>query len=195
MPKEILDINSLMDNVSVKNRIVDGIVNIVFDGKQVRWEAGQTRQMPRKLADWFQAKSLYQFNPGDVNEGIPSKSLYKLVILDAGQDESEITKAEVANVKELLDTENMPETWVVDPATGKRMRRVFIDPRSTGARDKYIARERQVTAKISKKIIEAGAAEIAEAAESAGTAAVSEAEWKADLPPLVDPTTGRAVNV
>lgn len=129
-----MTIGELMDSVQVKNRVCDGIVRITFDGKQVEWAPGEVKNLPRALAEWFQAKSLYLFNPGDINEGIPAKSHYKLAILGMGQDEDDLTK-EGVNVPELLDAQNMPELTRVDPATGKPMRRVYIDPRSTGARD------------------------------------------------------------
>ncbi len=132
-----MQLSDMLDSVEVKNRVADGAVCITFDGKLVEWKPGEVKRLPRKLAEWFQAKSLYLFHPGDIVEGIPAKSHYKLAILGIGQDEFELTKAQ-SDVPELLDAQNMPELTRVDPQTGKPMRRVYIDPRSTGARDQYV---------------------------------------------------------
>jgi len=129
--------SEIMDSVEIKNRVIDSKVRITFNGKQWEWEPGEVKRMPRKNAEWFLAKSLYLFHPGDINEGIPSKSHYKLAILGEGQDEFDLVKNDV-NVPELLDAQNMPELTRVDPATGKPMRRVYIDPRKTGAQDRYV---------------------------------------------------------
>ena len=163
-----IGINDVMDTVQVKNRLVDASVRITFDGKQVVWEAGQSRSLPRKLAEWFQAKSLYCFNPGDIDEGIQAQSQYKLVIVGSGQAESDLTKADVQAVRELLDTQNMPGLARVDPTTGMLMRRVYIDPRSTGANDQAQRQtEERVTKGISSRIVAEAAEQIAEAAQGA----------------------------
>lgn len=172
-----MDITTLMDAVQVKNRIVDGMVRITFDGKQIEWAPGQSRQLPRKLAEWFVNKSLYCFYPGDVNEGLPSKAHYKLVIVGmANADESDITRAQVANVKELLDVASMPELTRIDPQTGKPMRRVYIDPRSTGANDMETRQAEQAATKtISSAIVKDAANKIADAAAGASDAEIVEA--------------------
>lgn len=159
-----------MDTVQIKNRIVDGIVRITWDSKQFEWAPGQVMSMPRKLAEWFRDKSLYLFNPGDVSEGISAQSHYKLWIVgDASHEGSDLTKADLAEVKELLDVKNMPETNMIDPATGKPLRRVYIDPRSTGARDtraKHHANEPGIK-KVSSAIVKDAAERIADAAQGA----------------------------
>lgn len=171
-----IGINEVMDTVQVKNRIVDAPVRITYDGKQVVWEPGQIRQLPRKLAEWFQEHSLFHFNPGDVDEGIPSKSDYKLVMLGCNQNEHDITKDDVKAVRELLDTANMPQLARVDPTTGQLMRRVYIDPRSTGANDQAQRRaEENVTKTLSSRIVADAAEKIAEAAQGASESEIESA--------------------
>lgn len=173
------NINEVLDMVGVKNRVVDGKSAFVFDGKQVVWEPGETKVMPKKYAMWFTLlKSLYRFQPGDTAEGIPAKYHYKLAILGTGMDESDLTKAEMANVKELLDVENMPELTRIDPQTGQPMRRVYIDPRSTGAMGQSdVARQRETAAtkKVSSAIVQHAAEEIADAAQGASETEIVEA--------------------
>jgi hypothetical protein len=171
-----IGINDVMDTVQLKNRLVDAPVRITFDGKQVVWNPGQARSLPRKLAEWFQAKSLYCFNPGDIDEGISAQSQYKLVILGSGQNEGDLTKEDVQAVRELLDTQNMPGLARVDPTTGKLMRRVYIDPRATGANDMAQRQaEERVTKGISSRIVAEAAEQIAEAAQHATEAEIDEA--------------------
>lgn len=166
-----VDIKELMNVVVVKNRVCDGKVRQNFDGREFLWEPGGTKTMPRAHAEWFVAKSMYLMLPGDINEGTPASSHYKLVIVGDGQDESDITRETLSNVKELLDTKNMPQLTRVDPKTGEPMRRVYIDPRSTGAMAGAVARERQeeaVVERVSKAIIKQGANDIADAVEQTG---------------------------
>jgi len=162
-----MKLEQMMDSVEVKNRVVDGPVKITFDGTMVEWAPGEVKRLPRKLAEWFQAKSLYSFHPGDINEGIPAKSHYKLVMLGCSQDEGDLSKLAVNEVKELLDASNMPELTRIDPTTGQPLRRVYIDPRSTGARDKYVAKELQATKSVSSAIVREAAEQIADAAQGA----------------------------
>lgn len=168
--KEIQDradkINELTNAVQLKNRIVDGRVMIPFDGRPVVFEPGEVKLLPRKVAEWLRNKSLYCFNPGDVVNDIPAKSHYKLAILeDPTQDATDLTRAEVAEVKELLDRSSMPELTRVDPLTGRPMRAVYIDPRSTGARDTAAIRQQRATSQVSHAIVEHAAEAIAEAAQ------------------------------
>lgn len=165
-----LDIEALTDAVQLKNRIVDGQVTITYDSHPVVWAPGQIRTLPRKVAEWFRHKSMFRFNPGDHNEGISPKWEYKLAILgDTTQDSSDLTREYVASVKELLDVENMPGLTRVDK-DGHPMRRVYIDPRSTGAMARSDAQRRveaQATRQTSSAIVHAAAEEIADAAQSA----------------------------
>jgi len=159
-----MDINEMLSSVTVKNRVTNEAVRITFDGRLIVWQPGESKQMPRKLADWFQAKSLYLFHPGDPTDPEnPQKFHYKLAILGVGQDETPLTREDV-NVPELLDAQNMPELRRVDPKTGEPMRRVYINPRSTGARDDFVAKERQVTKDVSSAIVKDAAERIADAA-------------------------------
>lgn len=176
MGKAEFSIHQLMDNQEIRNRIVDGVVRITFDSKEVRWEPGEVKTMPRALAEWFRDKSLFHFRPGDVNEGISAMSCYKLHIKgDTAHEDFDLTKDEVNAVKELLDVGNMPELTRIDPLTGKALRRVYIDPRSTGARDNYAARERQATKAVSSSIVRSAAEEIADAAQGASEAEIQSA--------------------
>lgn len=171
-----VNINQLFDTVGVKNRIVDGMVRITFDGTQIEWAPGETKQMPRKHAEWFVAKSLYLFQSGDINEGESSKSHYKLCILGGGEDETDLLREDVLAVKELLDAQNMPHLTHVDPATGKAMRRVYIDPRSTGASDMAQRQaEESTTKRLSSAIVRDAAERIAEAAQDATEADIEAA--------------------
>ncbi len=155
MGKAEFNIHQLMDNCAVRNRIVDHPVRITFDSKEVKWEPGEVKTMPRALAEWFRDKSLYHFRPGDVNEGISAMSCYKLHIDgDRAHEDHDLTREEVLAVKELLDTANMPELTRIDPVTGKPLRRVYIDPRSTGARDNFAQRERAATKTVSSAMTE-----------------------------------------
>lgn len=164
-----LGIDDLLSGVKVKNRVVDARTVITHNGKAIVWEPGETKSMPRKLGEWFvYLKSLYRFNPGSSDEGIPATYSYKLCIVGDPHPETDLTKADMAKVKELLDVENMPDLVRVDTATGVQMKRVYIDPRSTGANDfAQRALEQEVTKRQSSKIVKAAAAEIAEAAEKA----------------------------
>lgn len=166
-----VDIKELMNVVQVKNRIVNGKVRQTFDGKEFLWEPGEVKTMPRAHAEWFVEKSMYLMLPGDIDEGTPASSHYKLVILGDGRDESDLQRAEVAEVQELLDVKNMPQLQRVDPKTGEPMRRVYINPRSTGAMaksDEVFKAEKSVVEKVSKAIIKQGANDIADAVEQTG---------------------------
>lgn len=173
-----LDIEDLTDNVQLKNRIVDGRVTVTYNSRAVIWEPGQIKTLPRKVAEWFRHKSMFRFNPGDHNEGISPKWEYKLAILeDATQDSTDLTKDYVAGVKELLDVSNMPQLTRVDK-DGHPLRRVYIDPRSTGAMSKSdVARrvEEQAVRQTSSAIVHAAAEEIADAAQGASDADIEAA--------------------
>jgi len=188
MGKAEFSIHQLMDNCEVRNRIIDNAVRITFDSKEVRWEPGEVKTMPRSLAEWFRDKSLYHFRPGDVNEGISAMSCYKLHITgDTAHEDHDLTKDEVNAVKELLDVSNMPELTRIDPQTGKPLRRVYIDPRSTGARDNFAQRERAATKTVSSAIVKDAAERLADAAQGASEAdiqaAVDELTMVNALPP------------
>jgi len=90
-------------------------------------------------------------------------------------------------VKELLDVSNMPELTRIDPQTGKPLRRVYIDPRSTGARDNFAQRERAATKTVSSAIVKDAAERLADAAQGASEAdiqaAVDELTMVNALPP------------
>ena len=164
------NIDDMLDVVQIKNRIEDGPVMIVRNSRQVIWGPGETKSLPRKIADWFLNKSRFRVNPGDHNEGIPAKIEYKLVILNQGQDESPITREYVLSVKELLDVENMPHLQRLDPKTGLPLKRVYIDPRSTGGmslHDQQRQLEQRVMRQVSSDIVHAAADEIADAAVNA----------------------------
>ena len=164
-----LGIDDILSGVEVKNRVVDGKTVITYNGKSIEWGPGEIKRMPRIVGEWFvYLKSFYRLNPGNSEEGIPQTYSYRLVILGDGQDESDLTREELSKVKELLDVENMPDLVRIDPTTGKPMRRVYIDPRSTGANDyAQRQRERAVTKEVSSRIVTAAAVEIAAAAQQA----------------------------
>jgi len=169
MARGEFDIDALLDGVDIKNRVVDGPVFLTYNARQVKWEPGEVKRMPRALALWFQNKSMFHLNPGDYNEGIPSKIEYKLAIIgQRGEDESDITREYVLSVKELLDVQNMPQLQRIDPKTGLPMRRVYIDPRSTGGMsqsDNVRRAEEQVTRRVSSAIVHDAAEKIADAAQ------------------------------
>jgi len=166
-----ISMDELLESVEVRNRIVDRRVSITRNAKPVVWEPGEVKRMPRVMAEWFiELKSMYKFYPGNLDDGTPSKRHYLLTIVgDPKYDQTDLTKAEVAGQKELLDVANMPELTRVD-AQGNAMRRVYIDPRSTGAMsqsDTESAREKRVISAVSKDIVRAGAEAIADAAQNA----------------------------
>lgn len=168
MPQQ-MNIHEIIDSVAIKNR-VDIPVRITFDGRTVEWKPREVKTLPRTYAEWFQHKSLYKYNPGESDMGIPPSFHYKLVILGSGNPETDLTVQDVSN-KELLDVENMPSTRMIS-ADGKPATRTYIDPRSTGADSSTIDRlERQAQANTRTKIIEAAAETIHVAA-----APLSEAE-------------------
>lgn len=172
-----LGIEDLLSGVEVKNRVVDGRTVITHNGKAIVWEPGEVKRMPRKLGDWFvYLKSLYRFNPGSSDEGIPATYSYKLCIIGDPHPETDLTRADLKKVQELLDVDNMPDLVRVDTATGVKMKRVYIDPRSTGANDfAQRALEQEVTKRQSSKIVKAAAAEIAEAAQGASEGEIADA--------------------
>jgi hypothetical protein len=164
------DFDEVSNPVQIKNRVCDGPVFITRNARQREWKPGQTLHLPRKVAEWFRDKSRFRVNPGDPNEGIQSTIEYKLVILGDGQDESDITREYVLSVKELLDAQNMPHLQRIDPKTGLPLRRVYIDPRSTGGfgqSDAVRQSEERVTRAVSSDIVKAAAEEIADAAQNA----------------------------
>jgi len=177
----------LVNSVSIKNRVCDGSVFITRNARQQEWKPGEVKVLPRKIAEWFRDKSRFRVNPGEPNEGIPSTIEYKLVILGDGADETDITREYVLSVKELLDVANMPQLQRIDPKTGLPLRRVYIDPRSTGGMgqsDTVRRTEEAVTKAVSSDIVRAAADAIADAAQNASPAEIEAAV--ADL-------TGQAV--
>lgn len=165
------ELKDLMDVVQVKNRIKDGSFTKWHDSKPYTWGPGEVVSMARGAAEWFVDRSIYGMNQGDPVMGIPAKHLYRLCIVGSPGDEGEITMAMVRERKELLDAQNMPELTRIDPATGEPMKRVYIDPRGTGAMsrsDELHRKEQAVTQKVSKAIIRQGANDIAEAVEQTG---------------------------
>lgn len=170
------DVDQLLDGVEIKNRIVDGVVKLLFDGRPVEFAPGEVKRTARKVAEFLRDKSLFCFNPGDYNDGIPPTYMRKLCILNNGEDESDLYREDVAKVRELLDVNNMPQLARVDPATGLPMRRVYIDPRSTGAMgtsDSQHTKEKQVVKETSSAIIADAAGKIVDAVKQTG---VSEAD-------------------
>lgn len=162
--------DEIVASVSLKNRVKDGSVFITRNARQQEWKPGEVKVLPRKIAEWFRDKSRFRVNPGDPNEGIPATIEYKLVIVGDGQDESDITREYVLSVKELLDVQNMPHLQRIDPKTGLPLRRVYIDPRSTGGfgqSDAARQAEERVTRAVSSDIVRAAADEIATAAQNA----------------------------
>jgi hypothetical protein len=164
------NIDEILNSVQLKNRIEDGPVMITRNARQVRWEAGEVKTLPLKIAEWFRDKSRFRVNPGDHNEGISPTIEYKLVILGQGADETPLTREYVLSVKELLDVQNMPQLTRIDPKTGEPLRRVYIDPRSTGGMGQSDAakqREEAVTRQVSSDIVRSAAEAIADAAQGA----------------------------
>ncbi len=125
-------VSELLDEVQVKNRVVDAPVTLTYDLEEITWAPGQTRHMPKKLAEWFVAKSWFKFNSDT------GKRWYKLVILGKGQDESDLTAAEVTR-PELLDRENMRST-AFDKETGEALRPVYLDPNGVSGVDDFTRR-------------------------------------------------------
>lgn len=155
----------LADFVQIKNRIKDGYFRKVHNAHEEVWAPGETKTMLRVLAEWFRDRSWLKINPGDVHEGTPAKNEYRLCILGEGQDEFDITLDYVKGVKELLDVDNMPQLTRVDPKTGEPMKRVYIDPRSTGAMGKSDAQRQlddRVRSEVTKAMVSDGAEKIAE---------------------------------
>lgn len=167
--------DELMDSVELKNRIEDAPVVIVRDAKEIRIAPGQSVRLPRKVAEFLRHKSLFRFNPGDYQLGIPPKWDYKLAIVGDPHDDTPLTREEVLAQKELLDVKNMPELSRTAP-DGTVLRRVYIDPRSTGAMgqsDGLAREEKGVVRKVTSGIVREAAEQIADAAVRTG---VSEAE-------------------
>lgn len=162
------NIDEILNSVSIKNRVEDGPVWITRNARQVVWNPGEVKTLPLKIAEWFRDKSRFRVNPGDHNEGIPPTIEYKLVILGQGQDETPITREYVLSVKELLDVQNMPQLQRIDPKTGLPLRRVYIDPRSTGGMsnsDTARRAEEAVVKSVSSAIVRDAAERIADAAQ------------------------------
>lgn len=125
------EIDDLMDTVPIKNRVVDGLVCITFDRKQIVWKPGEVKGMPRKVAEWFVRKSMYSFSPGDENRGIKATGHHTLVILGMGKDESDITDEE-RRKPELIDRSRMQ---AYDLKTGQPMKVIYIDPNAVNGVD------------------------------------------------------------
>jgi hypothetical protein len=97
-------ISQIVDSVPVKNRIVDGSFTQMFDGELVTWTPGEVKHLPRSYAEWFVHKSCFKFDIAGGKHG------YRLCIVGVGADESDLTAAEVAAQKELIDREKLGPT-------------------------------------------------------------------------------------
>lgn len=176
MARNDFSMEDLMDSVELKNRIMDGPVRLIRDSREIVFAPGQSVRLPRKIAEFLRHKSMFRFNPGDFNLGIQPKWEYKLAIMeDPDQDNSPLTMDYVRGVKELLDVTNMPELTRIDPSTGQPLRRVYIDPRSTGAMgtsDSVARQESQVVKKVSSAIVRDAADRIADAAQGTSEAEI-----------------------
>lgn len=113
-----MDIRSIIKTVPVKNRVVDGQVRITFDSQEVVWEPGEVKHLPEAYADWFQGKSLYQL------DNVFYKHKYRLAVLGKGQDESDLSVAQLPNrADSIIDWNNRR---YIDQKTQKEYRRVEV---------------------------------------------------------------------
>lgn len=163
------EIDDLMDTVPIKNRVVDGMVCIVFDRKQIVWKAGEVKAMPKKVAEWFVRKSMYLFSPGDENRGIKAQGYYTLVIVGGGKDETDITD-DKRHPPELIDRSRMQP---YDLKTGQPMRVMYIDPNSVVGVDSLVNRadaqdrvQKDAVDKVSDAIIQHTANEVGKIADA-----------------------------
>lgn len=167
-----MSIDDIVDSVQVVNRVQDAPVKITFDGRTVTWQPSETKSLPRKMAEWFQHKSLYKFQPGNTLYDEPARFHYKLGIVGVTDCEP-LTFAEV-NRMEILDRDNMPPK--LDRETRQPLRTVYIDPRGTGVSTADLdSKEREVKRAISGAIVRDAAEKIAEAAEQASPAEIDAA--------------------
>lgn len=113
------NINDILRAIPVKNRLTDQSVTIIHDSQPVTWGPGETRHLPNQnYAEWFRAKSLYQLDSRTY------KHKYKLCIMGAGHDESDLTIDDLPPIEDsIIDWQNRA---YADPKTGKTFRRVAV---------------------------------------------------------------------
>lgn len=153
----------LMDNVQLKNRVVDAPVTILHNKEEYTWQPGEVRSMPRKLAQWMLRKGWYKWIAGNTALGRRPEILNKLVILNTGKDESDLRVTET-------DALTLVPITKIDPTTGKALRMVAINPTETGADSAEMAlaqRDAQVRETIKKAVTADAAAKIEKAADEA----------------------------
>ncbi len=170
------NIKDIICTVPVKNRVVDAPVTIVFDSEPVTWEPGAIRHLPEYCADWFHGKSLYRL------DNITYKHQYKLAVMGKGQDESDITAADLPSREDgIIDWQNRRYT---DPKTGKEFRRVAVstqgvpvmEPRRDAADIELAAKQEAHAA-----LVEAGVEKLASYSEAEIAAGIE--ELKVATPP------------
>lgn len=95
---ELIDLH---DHVTLKNRIVDGPVEIQHDGRWHTWKPNQARTVVRAIADFFIDKSTISYDPVGMEAPIQA-----LVEIDAegnavrpGTSTEPLTKAAVADLR------------------------------------------------------------------------------------------------
>lgn len=157
-------VKDLMDTVRIKNRVTDGTVTILHNKEAYDFAPGEVKQMPRKLAQWMLRKGWYKWIAGNTALGRKAQILNKLVILETGKDESDLTAG---------DTEALTLVPItkIDPSTGKPLRMIAINPSDTGADTAEMAlmeRDRQTNQKIRTAVAEDTADKIIKSAQENG---------------------------
>jgi hypothetical protein len=157
-------VKDLMDTVKIKNRVVDAPVVIVHNKEEYAFGPGEVKSMPRKLAQWMLRKGWYKWIAANTALGRKAQILNKLVILGTGKDETDL---------HVQDTEALTLVPItkIDPATGKPLRMVAINPGDTGADTAEMAlmeRDRQVNAKLREAVTNDVAEKITRSAQENG---------------------------
>lgn len=123
----------LFDQTFLRNRLTDGVVDIMLDGKPVIWKAGETKPIPRCYAGHFLKHSTYLWDPTEQN--LPKR---KLVEVDAtgkvvGNEDGSPLTLDDASPLDLIDDSNLPprffDTETGQPMTRKEGRITGIDAR------------------------------------------------------------------
>jgi hypothetical protein len=123
MASQLADV---MNPVPVKNRVTDHDVTIHFAGEFWVWKPGEVKHLPLKLADWMEEHSQFAWRPADLALDIPASSKTRLVVLDRGTDESDISWVSTVRM-ENIDREAMEP--VIDPADGEAFKTQYVDTR------------------------------------------------------------------
>lgn len=173
-----ISVSSLLKTKPVKNRVKDGPTCIIFDRENIVWEAGEVKHLPEDFAAWFVGKSAYLIDTTS------NTRRNKLVIVGTGQDESDITLADLPSDADGIVDWSKKE--YVHPVTGQPFKRVSLNVNGipVSPAERAVDPEEGEKAERHRAVVEAGVEKIAEM-----TREMTEAEIMAELKAMATPST------